>query len=578
MPLRLPSFLLLISLASLAYIPAGRAGFVWDDKDLYVVNNSNLRSASGLKVIWCEPEKSPQYYPMVFTTFWVEYHLWELNPTGYHLVNVLFHVCNSVLVWLLLHRLQVPGAWMIAAIFAVHPVHVESVVWVTERKNVLSGFFYLGSFLAFMRFSGSCPDKGTGEEREKGRRGEGEKGKVGEISPSPLLPFSPSPPLLVWGWYVLSLLMFVAALLSKTVTCSLPAVIVLVFWWKRGLPTRRELLALIPMFAIGLVLARHTAQLEVELVGARGDDWNFSVIDRCLIAGRALWFYVGKLLWPHPLTFNYYRWNIDASLPWQYVYPLTVLAVGIVLALPAILGATRGPLVAGLIFAGTLLPALGFFDLYPMKYYFVADHFQYLASIAMIALCVSGLCQLRQAWPWARSNEGKIVTGFAAGGVLLVLGWLTWHQCLIYQDEFTLWTDTINKNPDAYLAQYNLGRISVEEGPHRNFDLAVQCFAQTIRIRPNDASAYLGWGWVLAEQGRYAQAYDKFQLALSREPESSRPERMASRARILFNIGKVLRHQQKVAEAIPFFEEAVRIDPKGPGYRETLDEAVKANK
>jgi hypothetical protein len=341
----------IVCLTLLVYAPAISAGFIWDD-DHYVTENMTLRSLAGLKQIWLDPKATPQYYPLVHTGFWVEYHLWGLDPKGYHLVNVLLHAANAVLVWLVLKRLGVPGALWAALIFALHPVHVESVAWVTERKNVLSTLFYLSAMLAYWRFwpaDGAQPQTGA------------------------------------WRWYGLALLLFVFALLSKTVTCSLPAAILLIRWWKTGRLASRDWLLTAPMFAVGLALALLTVYLEKHHVGAQGEEFTWSYLDRVLIAGRAIWFYAGKLIWPSNLIFIYPRWNIDASVWWQYVFPLA--AAGVVLALLVLrnrLG--RAPLTAVLFFIGTLTPALGFFDVYPMRYSFVADHFQYLASLGLIVL------------------------------------------------------------------------------------------------------------------------------------------------------------------------------------------------
>jgi len=299
-------FIILLFLVVIAYIPACQGDFIWDD-NRYVSENPVLWRQGGLRDIWFHPTATIQYYPLVFTSFWLEYRVWGLFPGGYHGVNIILHGLNAGLLWLLLRRLQIPFPWLAAAIFALHPVHVESVAWITERKNVLSGFFYLIAFLAYLRFS--PPEEPI---PERGR----------------------------WGWYAVALFAFAAALFSKTVTCSLPAVLVLVYWWKRSWPTRREIFALLPMFALGLVLAMHTSKMEREWVGAAGEDWNFTPVERCLIAGRALWFYVGKLLWPYPLIFNYERWHIDAQQPWQYLYPLGILVVLGILAWPL----TRLPL------------------------------------------------------------------------------------------------------------------------------------------------------------------------------------------------------------------------------------------
>jgi hypothetical protein len=271
--------LALLVLVLLAYTPALDAGFVWDDDD-YVTANVTLRSVTGLARIWVEPGAVPQYYPMAFTSLWLDYRLWGMRPFGYHLVNVLLHGLNAVLLWRLLVMLAVPGAWLAAAVFAVHPVHVESVAWVTERKNVLSGAFYLGAFLAYLRFA---PPGGRG---------------AGPVA---------------WRAYAAALALFVLAMLSKTVTCTLPAALLIVLWWKRPRLAARDVLPLLPFFALGLGLSLVTIWMEKHHVGAQGADWALSAVDRCLIAARALWFYLGKLVWPAPLVFNYPRWRSSSS-------------------------------------------------------------------------------------------------------------------------------------------------------------------------------------------------------------------------------------------------------------------------
>ena len=243
-------------------------GFIWDDDD-YVQDNLTLRSLAGLGQIWFQPGATRQYYPLVHTTYWLEYRLWDLNPTGYHVVNVILHALSAVLVWRLLIRLKVPGAWAAAALFALHPVHVESVAWITERKNTLSGAFYLSAAWAYLRY-------------EEARS-----------------------PRLYWA----ALLLFAAALLSKTVTCTLPAALLLVLWWKGQRPMRRTAVTLVPFFALGVAMSGVTVWMEKHSVGAWGPEWDLSLVERGLIAGRALWFYAAKLLVPLNLTFIYPRWK-----------------------------------------------------------------------------------------------------------------------------------------------------------------------------------------------------------------------------------------------------------------------------
>jgi hypothetical protein len=282
----------IVVLTLIAYWPVFGAGFIWDD-DSYVTDNALVQSVDGLGKIWI-PRQTPQYYPAVFTTFWIEHQLWGLNPLGYHIVNVLLHALNAILVWRLCVFLKIPGAWLIAAVFAVHPINVESVAWITERKNVLSGAFYLAAAISYLKFD---------DERDT-RHAAG----------------------VAWRSYALSLVLFVLALLSKTVTCSLPAALILMMLWQRKRITIARVLPLIPLFVVGLILALNTAGIEREHVGADGPNFAFSMADRMLIASRGLLFYPWKIFWPHPLMFIYPRWVInDAS--WVSYWPMAIVLI-----------------------------------------------------------------------------------------------------------------------------------------------------------------------------------------------------------------------------------------------------------
>ncbi|MBU0640698.1 MAG: hypothetical protein KKB50_17685 [Planctomycetes bacterium] len=252
----------LVAATLAAYVPAMRGGFIWDD-DYYVSDNQTLRTTDGLRRIWLEPGAVPQYYPLVHTTYWVEYRLWQDWAPGYHAVNVVLHALSALLVATALRRLQVPGAWFAALLFALHPVHVESVAWITERKNVLSGLFYLLAVLAYCRFAN--------------------------------LDSNPARPGRCWGCYTLALALFLCALLSKTVTASLPAALLLLIWWKRGRIGGRDIAPLVPFFALGIALGLVTVWMEKHHVGAQGELWHLALAERLLVAGRAAWFYAGKL-------------------------------------------------------------------------------------------------------------------------------------------------------------------------------------------------------------------------------------------------------------------------------------------
>jgi tetratricopeptide (TPR) repeat protein len=524
----------LIFLATLvAYIPAMRGGYIWDD-DSYITENVTLRTLDGLRRIWLEPKALPQYYPLVHTSFWLEYHLWQLHPFGYHLVNVLLHALNAILLLMMLRYLRVEGAWLAALIFALHPVQVESVAWITERKNVLSGLFYLCSFLAYLRFCNLAADPGSTS-----------------ITPSMHTPSSDDGGNR-WRFYALSLFLFLCALLSKTVTCSLPAAILLVLWWQQDRIRWRQILPLIPFFVVGVALGLTTAWLEKYHVGAQGEEWALSFLDRFLVAGRALWFYAGKLVWPFELTFIYPRWQIDAGAWWQYLFPVAAMAVIFTLwLLRQRLG--KGPLVAVLFFAGTLFPALGFFDVYPMRFSFVADHFQYLASIGLISLFSASISIF-----YIRLGSSSRNLGFVACfGALLALGLGVWKQGSIYRDAQMLYRDTIAKNPNAWMAHNNLGFLLQEDG---SLAAAMTHYTRALRIKPDNALTHYNMAKVLYLQEKFDEAIAHYYKAHHAEAHN--------------NLGILLAKQGKLKEARRHYSEALRLNPDSAEIHNNLAGAL----
>jgi tetratricopeptide (TPR) repeat protein len=441
-----------VLLVTVAYLPALHAGFVWDD-DSYVTGNDTLRSAGGLASIWLEPSLSPQYYPVVFTSFWCEYNLWRLRSAGYHAVNLCLHLLTAALVWGVLRRLEVFGAGLAAALFALHPVSVESVAWITERKNVLSAVFCTASALAYLHFD--PPDR-PGAARD---------------------PRS----------YALACVLFLLALLSKSVTASLPVVLAVAYWWHGGGVSLRRLTPLLPLLVLGASLGLYTSWLETTQVGASGGEWELSPVGRVLVAGRALAFYAGKLLWPVKLCFIYPRWEIDPGSAWQYAYPLAVLAVLAVLFL-ALSHIGRAPLASLLCFGITLFPALGFLNVYPQRYSWVADHFQYLASIPPLTLAAAGLTRVGTAWPVS-------VRASAAAALLCLLALLTFRQSEVYRDSETLWRKTLECNPDCFLAHTNLGNLLLRRG---EVNAALSHYRASVAIRPDDFVSATDLAWLLA--------------------------------------------------------------------------------
>lgn len=466
----------IVVMTLLAYSRAPFNGFIWDD-ETYVQNNTLLRDIDGLQRIWI-PRQTVQYYPVVFSTLWIEYQLWELNPLGYHITNIILHLLNALLLWGVCRTLKFPLAtgWLIAALFAVHPVHVESVAWITERKNVLSGFFYLTAGLAYIRFDAI-------------RDGEIDGRKPKEA----------------WGWYGLSLPLFGLALLSKSVTCSLPATLILIMLWQRKALSARRILTLLPMFIVGFLAAMNTARIEREVVGAEGADFVFSFFEKSLIASKSLLFYPQKIIWPHPLIFNYSRWDIDGASMMSY-WPIPVVAlIGIVLVWWFLKG-RRGPFIALAFFAGTVFPAIGFFNVYPHRFSFVADHFQYLASIGVIAFLV-GIAQR------LAGNPRRLLICAAIPLVLFTA--LTWKQSGEYRNLETLWRATLAKNPRAWMPQNNLSSLMLRRADEKlrksepadeEIEAARKYAQYAIDIKPTHHTAHANLSEALRLQKRYAEA------------------------------------------------------------------------
>jgi tetratricopeptide (TPR) repeat protein len=504
------------------YLPTLEAGFIWDD-DVYVQENPTLGSLAGLRDIWFRLGAVPQYYPLVHTSYWLEHEVWGTQPAGYHVVNLLLHALAALLVWRLLARLSVPGAWLAAAIFAVHPVAVESVAWITERKNVLSFPLALGAILAYLRFS--PPETAT---QPRATAGAGMR----------------------WLFYALALALFMLALASKTVTASVPAVLLVIYWWKRGV-TRRDVVLLAPLFVVGLAMAGVTVWMERTFVGASGQEWDFSLVDRLLIAGRALWFYAGKLVWPHPLVFFYPRWTIDSSALWQYLYPAAAVAVIVALWL-ARNRVGRGPLAAVLIFAGVLAPALGFFDVYPFIFSFVADHFQYHASVALVALFAAMLSVAvrrlapRSAW----------IMPLAAVMILAPLAVTAHRRTAVYHDLTTLYEDTIAANPEAWAAHVNLGYALQREG---QFDEAVDHYRRALAINQRQTSVRVRLGTALFLSGKVEQGVAEIEQALAGELTDF--ERSIAHV----HYGIMLNFQRRFDRAIEQLEKALALRPDNAG-------------
>lgn len=507
--------LILLAAVLLAYQPAWHGGLLWDDDAN--VTAPGLRSLQGLRRIWFEVGATQQYYPMLHTAFWIEHRLWGDRTVGYHLANVVQHLLSALLLAAILRRLEIPGTALAAAVFALHPVHVESVAWITQQKNTLSGVFFFASALTYLRFD---------ETRRP-------------------------------AWYAAALAAFAAALLSKTSTAPLPAAILIILWWRRGgLSPLRDASPLLPFFALGAAAGLFTAWVEVNVVGAGEGGVALGLVERGLVAGRAFWFYIGKVLWPSDLIFIYPRWVIDRSAWVPYLYPAAALTAAA--AAWAFRRRTRWPPAALLYHSAMLFPAMGFFDLYAFRYSYVADHWSYLAGVGAITVFTAGFTALME----------RLRSRFAVAALCLALlgtlGGLTWRQSRMYADVETLYRTTIARNPDCRMALNNLGIVLSDSG---RSDEAVGLIRRAVALKPDDAEAHNNLGVALAAAGRIPEAVESYRETLRLDPGYTDAHT---------NLGVALVAVGEVSEAIEHHEAAIRIRPDFVKARNNLGLALAA--
>ena len=501
-----PALLALCLLIAVSYFPATLAGFVWDDRVLSQAKP--VQALSGLWHIWFEPralkEYEGHYWPLLYTTFWLEHKLWGLKPLGYHLVNLLLHAAVTCLLGHLLRRLAVPGAWLAAALFAVHPVHVEPVVWVIGRKDLLASLFYIAALLAYIRFI----------EAPRVRR------------------------------YLGALALFVLGLLSKSMILTLPVALLIWHAWKRGRVTAADAARALPFLAVGLAVTVLDWRSYKDLENV---SFDYTLIERALIAAQSLWFYAGKLLWPAHLAVVYPRWPTGGPLAWAALSA----AAALLLALwhqRRRLG--RGPLTAVLFFAVTLSPTLGFFDYGYMRFSFVADRYQYLAGAGLMALLAAAAHRATGALPAVIGRCRPVALAL----ILLPLSILTWQQAGIYRDEGAFFGHITALNPKARSAYYNLGGWLREQGREEQ---ALAAYNQALaHLDPSDRSAaaslYVNLGVIHENRGQYREAGDFYRRALQAKPRAGDA---------LYNLARLLNGDREYRESLELYRRLIAIAP-----------------
>src|SRR6059058_5151340 len=550
---RLLGAIVLLLVVFLVYARVGAAGFIWDDES-HLTQNPCIIGPLGLADIWTSA--SAVYYPLVLTTFWLLHHFVGLNPLPYHVLNVAFHAVSALLLWRVLVQLGVRGAWLGAALWALHPVLVQSVAWITEMKNTQSALFYLLAISCFL------------ESRDRKRNG-------------------------IFYW--LTIFFFVAAITSKPSTVMLPVVLALCLWWREGGIAQRDLRLFLPFILISLLASGWTIWEQKFHSHATGAEWVQTPLQRILISADAIWFYLLKLIWPHPLIFVYSRWNVDPSrwLAWIPLVALLLAATALFIKRNTCL---RPVTFAFAYFVITLFPVLDFFDVYFFRYSFVSDHFQYLASMGPLALAGAGVVTAVEKFAIHRL---RIQTA-ATLGILLILGALTFQKSAKYHDLITLYQATLAQNPKCWMAEYNLGLALKNQGQldeaiahyrrainiwpdyveaHYNLggayiekgetDEVLAEYRRAIEIRPEEADSHNNYGSALRELNQFDQAESEYKRALSLRPQYLDAH---------LNLGSLLLQRGRTGEAIANLEAARRLQPNDATTHVTLALALMKNR
>ncbi len=556
----------LVLLIISAYLPALRGGFIWDDDD-WVYENPYVTGEKSIWRVWYTTEIPGQNYPLTYTFFRLQSRLWGLNPFGYHLSNVLLHAVNALLLLSVLRNLKVRGAWFVATVFALHPLMVESVAWITEAKNLLSAFFLFLSLLLFFRF-GNTGRKST---------------------------------------YSLSLLLYLLALLSKTFICTFPVILLILRWYRKGRVAGEYVIKILPFFFLSLLAGAFTWFYEVRYVGTRGDDWAMPFPDRILVAGKAFWFYLGKLTLPLKITFIYPHWEVSPGNINQWIFPISAIFI-LAILWRARNRIGRGPFTALACYSVLLFPALGFVSFYAQIYSFVADHYAYLAVIGPTVIIVATFESI---------VSSKTSLKLSAGLIAICFFILTFSRAQVYKDSETLFREVIEKNPNSWMAHNNLGQELVNKDRidealahyyealrykmdsvrirnnlgdalirQREINQALIHLNEALQLNPNYAPAYNNLGLASLEQGKIdeaagyflkavqfrpvlVEAYNNLGIALSKQGELDEAIKYYLQALRLkpdyveahYNLGIDLDEQGKPKDAIFHLSEALRIDP-----------------
>ena len=497
----------------LLYFPCLSGQFLWDDVVL-IRENPVLRGENALVRIWLTREPY-DYWPLTYSIYWLNWHLWGEWTFPYHVQNVLLHALNALLLWHVLHLLAVRNGWLSSLVFALHPVNVEAVAWIVQLKTLLSSALFFAALICYLRY----------RDRQSENR---------DTGGTPALP----------SGYYLALLLYLLALLAKTSVVILPVVMLIVLWHRQGRLGKRDLIETVPFALLSILLGAIGVWFQYARAIGSHVIRTDTVLERLCCAGWAVWFYLGKTVVPVGLTFVYPRWQIDATRASSYV-PLAGVLLTLVVAWHWRRRWGRLPLTCWSYYVVALLPVLGLVDIYFMRYSFVADHWQYLAIggiipllLAMMQAFLRGICRLR---------AGAV--GALSVLLLAVLATLTWRQQGIYRNEGVLWQDTLAKNPTCGLAHTRLGLLCKESGDLR---AAEHHYLQALQLRPDFHETHSDLAVIFTQRGMVSKAIEHYRRALAIHPFSAATHS---------NLGRLLGDLGQYRQALEHLRQAIRLDP-----------------
>jgi protein O-mannosyl-transferase len=502
--------LALLALVLLAYTPAFHAGFIWDD-DLYVVDNPLLYLPDGWWRIWFTLEQTSQYFPLTYSLLRMGYQCWGLEPTGYHLLNISIHIGNGVLFGVVLRKLRLQGVLIATGLFLLHPVQVETVAWITEVKNLLSTFFFLLSAFFWIRWLDRL-DFTDSMRAETGRS--------------------------AFRHFLPVLLCYLLALSAKTTACTFAAIMPLILWVRGNRFRRVHFYAMLPIIVAGLAAGFLSMWIEASRMLVQGPEFELSLPERLGLIARNILFYPFKLILPLKLTFSYPKWDLQPP-------EILLSLAGVILISLCFLGfwkkrGEKGWIALPLAYLAILAPMLGFIDCYTFRYTYVADHYQYLAC----GIVFAGIGTLL-----TKHMNPKVLNWLIPITLLLCAGF-TWKQAAIYESKGTLWGDTLEKNPQSWMAMNNLGAWL---GQNREQHRAVLLYEQALKLKPDYPEALLNMAWSHMTRGRSNEAIGMAYQAVQSKPDE---------ARNYYHLGLLYEASGKPESGIRWLEKTLEVDPK----------------